>query len=78
MIILDSDYPVFISDPEHGKEIIEVLETLGGFNKYKWNGNGNCGYYGVKDGIINYISNESCHYLDKERAVNIQEFLNFN
>ena len=74
-VYFDPNYPIFKADPKHGEEIIEVLETLGGFNKYKWNGNGSSGYYGIREGIINHVSNRS--YSDIERAIDIQEFLKF-
>lgn len=76
MVIFDLNYPVFKANLLKGKKIIEVLETLGGINVKKWQGNATYGYYGVRkdNGIIDHINGE-CSLEDKNRAIDIEEFL---
>lgn len=45
--ILDTEYPIFLGDPNRSSDIIEVLETMGGKNVCKWSGNSPDGIYGI-------------------------------
>ena len=76
MEIFDLNYPVFKANLQKGKKIIEVLETLGGINVKRWQGNATWGYYGVRkdNGIIDHIGGERS-LGDKNRAIDIEEFL---
>ena len=78
METLDLNYPVFKANCLKGEKIIEVLETLGGINVKRWQGNATWGYYGVRKNnrIIDHIGGGGeCYLEDRNRAIDIEEFL---
>ena len=45
--IFNTEYPIFLGDPNRSSDIIEVLETMGGKNVCNWSGNSPDGIYGI-------------------------------